>query len=153
MDETSQKFLNMSFRLNIPSTPKEFTINQDMLKILLNLDESKPLSQVVQGAGVNSSNLKQNITKLLNLSLIESLEKQNNNLDENFFKVLKQALLLAVGPLADLILEDALADMDVSISDFPAQMAAGLINILSEEIPREEKRTEFLKVMIPKIPK
>ena len=153
MDETSQEFLNMSFRLSIPSTPEEFTVNQEMLKILLEIDESKPLSQVAQDAGVSPSNLKQNITKLLNLSLIEALEKKNTYLDENFFKVLKQALLLAVGPLADLILEDALADMEASISDFPAHMAAGLINILTAEIPREEKRTEFLKVMIPKIPK
>ena len=153
MDEASQEFLKMSFRLSIPSTPEEFTLNPDMLKILLKLDESKPLSQVAQDAGVNSSDLKQNITKLLNLSLIEALEKEISGLDEKFFQELKQALLLAVGPLADLILEDALADLNVSISEFPPPMAPELINILSEEIPREEKRTDFLKVMIPKIPK
>ena len=83
----------------------------------------------------------------------QALEKEISGLDEKFFQELKQALLLAVGPLADLILEDALADLNVSISEFPPPMAPELINILSEEIPREEKRTDFLKVMIPKIPK
>ena len=77
----------------------------------------------------------------------------SGDLDDDFCKVLKQALLLAVGPMADLILEDALADMETTITNFPANMAAGLINMLTEEIPREEKRTEFLQVMIPKIPK
>ena len=117
--------------------------------------QSKTISQVAQDAGIGLSNLKHIITKLLNLELIEALsvDVEDSGLGDDFFPFLKKALLKAVGPMADVILEDALADMGATETELPAHMAAELINMLTEEIPRDEKRTEFLKIMIPKIPK
>ena len=89
----------------------------------------------------------------MNLSLIEATNARINMLDQDFFDTLKKALRLAVGPMADVIIEDALLDMEVTSSNFPVHMAAGLIYNLAEEIPRENQRTEFQKTMVNKIPK
>ncbi len=153
MDDTTADLLNMSFKKKIPDTPEEFTFSKDMLKIFLQISEDKILAEVAKDADVNPTILKHNITKLMNLSLIEAIGVAIDTLGQDFFDTLKTALRLAVGPMADVIFEDALVDMEVSISVFPAHMAAQLINILAEEIPREEKRTEFQKTMINKIPR
>ncbi len=153
MDNTTKDLLNMSFRRKIPNTPEEFTFNTDMLKIFLQINADKTLTQVAKDAETNPTALKHNITKLMNLGLIEALGVEINILDQNFFNVLKNALRLAVGPMADVILEDALADLEASVSNFPAHMAAGLINNLAEEVPREEQRAEFQKTMVNLIPK
>ena len=153
MDSTTNDLLKMSFRKKIPKTPDEFIFSQDMLKIFLHIKEDKPLLQVAKEAEVNPTTLKHNITKLMNLSLIEATNARIDMLDQDFFDTLKKALRLAVGPMADVIIEDALLDMEVTSSSFPVHMAAGLIYNLAEEIPRENQRTEFQKTMVNKIPK
>jgi hypothetical protein len=58
---------------------------------------------------------------------------------------------MAIGPLGEVVVEDGLEDLGFDKSNFPTQRAAELVNLLSEEIQREEKRNEFKQSMVQKI--
>jgi hypothetical protein len=55
--------------------------------------------------------------------------------------------------MAQILLEDALADMNLSAEGVPQEQAAELIGALAVEIPDEESRLKFKKVMLELIKK
>jgi hypothetical protein len=55
--------------------------------------------------------------------------------------------------MAQIVLEDTVAEMHLDPSEIPVDQAADLINHLALEIPDEETRIQFKKAMIPIINK
>jgi hypothetical protein len=90
-------------------------------------------------------------SKLLDLKLIESVERVERVLDQEFMSFLISELSIAIGPLGEVIVEDGLEDLGFTAKNFPAHRAAELINLLAQEIQRDEKRTEFKQNMVKKI--
>jgi len=60
-------------------------------------------------------------------------------------------LSLAVGPIAQVLIEDEVENMGYELSGFPGHRAADLIDNLAQEIRREEKKDVFLKMLATKI--
>ncbi|GAI97457.1 unnamed protein product [marine sediment metagenome] len=56
-----------------------------------------------------------------------------------------------MGPIADVLIEEAVTDLDHSKGEFPRHRAAELVNLLASEIRREEKRIVFQQNMVKKI--
>ena len=54
----------------------------------------------------------------------------------------------AIGPMAEILIEELAADMELNPSEIPANQAAELIAQLSLEIPDEENRMQFKKAML-----
>jgi hypothetical protein len=52
-----------------------------------------------------------------------------------------------MGPVAPFILEDKLAEFELGKEQFPKDKAGAFIESISEEIPQESKRKEFLGAM------
>ena len=53
-----------------------------------------------------------------------------------------------MGPMAPVIIEDQVAEMEERISDFPQDRAAELVEGISMEISDEGKRVDFQKEML-----
>jgi len=64
---------------------------------------------------------------------------------------LSQQLHLAVGPIAEVLIEDAVADLGYSLYQFPSHRAAELVELLARQIQRQEKRTAFEQAMVKKL--
>jgi hypothetical protein len=64
---------------------------------------------------------------------------------------LKAQLSVATGPIAEVLIEDATEDLGARPSEIPRHQVAELIDILSRQIPREEKRVAFQQAMLEKI--
>ena len=58
---------------------------------------------------------------------------------------------LSLGPIADVLIEEAVTDLDHSKREFPRHRAAELVNLLAREIRREEKRIVLQQNMVKKI--
>ena len=91
------------------------------------------------------------ISKLLQLNLIEKVEDKILILDNDFIEYLFAQFSLAVGPIAQVLIEDEVYDLGFDLSRFPAQRVAELIDRLTREIRREEKKMLFKRNMINKI--
>jgi len=131
----------------------EIAMDRDMIRLLIAIDEDKDISQVAGEAGMNLPSLRETLSKLLNLGLIEPIEKAVACLDTKFINTCKVMLSKAVGPMAAFLIEDTIAELGLSTSKIPVYRAAELISVLAREVPEDDKRIQFQKSMIDMIPK
>jgi hypothetical protein len=143
----------MYFRKTIQTEQNSFTMNADMIRLLASIDETKDLRQIKRELGMDSATLKDALTRLLKNKLIEPVVKGVRYLEESFNDILVRNLTLAVGPMGEFILEDALADMDMESKRIPLNRAAELIHYVASQIPEEPDRIRFVESMIKIIPK
>ena len=129
----------------------EFSLDSDMLSVLVELDGKKSLDSVAKKAGLDMSTVKGVIFRLLKLKLIRPEGSRISVLSRGFFDYLNVQLSLALGPIADVLIEEAVTDLDHSKREFPRHRAAELVNLLAREIRREEKRIVFQQNMVKKI--
>jgi hypothetical protein len=106
---------------------------------------------VSQKIGISRVEIRQAITKLINMRLVESIERAVCIVDQEFMNFLISMMSWAVGPLGEIIVENGLEELGFNENNFPSQRTVDLINFLSQEIPREEKRIQFKQAMLRKI--
>ena len=128
-----------------------FSLDGHMLSLLMALDGKRTLGQIAQQAGLNMATMREATSKLFQLKLIESVESAGSFLDQDFISFLISELSIAIGPLGEVIVEDGLEDLGFTKTTFPKHRAAELVNLLAQEIQRDEKRTEFKQNMVKKI--
>ncbi len=129
----------------------EFSLDSHMLSVLVELDGRRSLGSVAKKAGLDMGTVKGVIFRLLKLRLIRPEGRGISLLGTDFFDYLNVQLSLALGPIADVLIEEAVTDLDHSKHEFPRHRAAELVNLLAREIRREEKRIVFQQNMVKKI--
>jgi len=151
MDISSGEISFMVFRRAARDNAGEFSLDGQMLSVLMELDGKKSVSEVARNTGLSMDLIRQTISKLLKLKIIERVEEAVSTLDREFFDYLNAQLSLAIGPLAEILVEDAVSELGHSLSKFPVHRAAELVDLISREIQREEKRNIFKQNMLNKI--
>jgi len=151
MDLSSGDISTFVFKPVVRDDLGNFSLDGHMLSVLMALNGKRTLGQVAQQSGLNMATIRDAASKLVDLKLIESMEIAGRVLDQDFLGFLITELSLAIGPLGEVIVEDGLDELGFTSTNFPTHRAAELINLLSQEIQRDEKRTEFKKNMVVKI--
>ena len=151
MDLSSAGISTMVFKRLLRDDLGDFSLDQKMLTVFMELDGQKNLGAVARKAGLNMSSMREVISKLLQLKLIEKVEEKILFLDNDFIEYLFGQFSLAVGPIAQVLIEDEIQDLGFTLSEFPTQRVAELVDRLSREIRRDEKKSEFKRNMINKI--
>ena len=128
-----------------------FSLDGHMLSVLMALDGQLTLEQVVQKTGLNMATMREAAAKLQKLNLIAPIEKAVNSVDKDFMDFLIAELSMAIGPIAEVIVEDGIEDLGYHSNNFPTNKIAELINLLAQEIQRDEKKSEFKQNMVQKI--
>jgi hypothetical protein len=126
----------------------EFKCTHHMLKIMVCLDGTSNLVAVSQKAGLPMKETIDAISQLSTLGIIEASNSAETYLKAEFFIFLKKQLSTAVGPVAEIIIEDAVTDLGHGLDAFPAIMSAELVELLAKEIQHEDKRIIFQQNMI-----
>lgn len=129
----------------------EFSMDSKMLKTLLELDGKKTIEEIARNLGLTVKDLRPVVSRLLELGLIESAVDEAAMVNHDFFASVRKELSLAIGPIADVLIEDALLDLNCTVSDFPVQHAPELVYMLARQIQREEKRVIFQQNMLEKL--
>ena len=151
MDLSSAGISTMVFKRLLRDDLGDFSLDQKMLTVFMELDGQKNLGAVARRAGLNMSSMREVISKLLQLELIEKVEEKISFLDNDFIEFLLGQFSLAVGPIAQVLVEDEIQDLGFTVSQFPAQRVAELVDRLSREIRRDNKKSDFKRNMINKI--
>ncbi len=151
MKITSGEFATMVFKRVEKNDLGEFSIDSQTLNVLMSLDGSKTVTSLAQEKGLNIGTLRDTITRLLELKLIEPNAAAIPIIDRNFLTYLIQELSQAVGPIAQILIEDAVVDLGNDLNRIPAHRAAELVELLAREIQHQEKATVFKQNMISKI--
>ena len=141
----------MVFRQVVKNSLKTISIDSRLLGIFLQLDGKRNVGIVAQKSGLNLVAMREAISELLKMEIIEQVGKNETNVDREFLSYLYIQLSKAVGPIADVLIEDEIADMGYQLSNFPIGQVQALVDLLAREIPRNEKRSVFKLNMLNKI--
>ena len=136
------------YRKVIRRDNSQISLDADMIRLLIAIDENKSLYQIADEVGMRADTLKTNLAKLLQQRLIEPVRKDLPVLDKIFLQALKMNLSRVIGPIAEILIEEVVSEMELTAPGIPVHQAAELIAALSHEIPDEEKRIEFKKSMM-----
>ncbi len=151
MDFSSSEISSTVFKRIVRDDIGEFPMDHQMLAVFMELDGKAPLSRIAQKAGLNMSTMREIIAKLMQNGLVEKVDKGIVTLDKDFFDYLVSQLSLAVGPIAQVLIEDEVHNLGHVVSQFPGNRVAELVDNLAQEIRRPEKKAVFLKMLAAKI--
>lgn len=129
----------------------EVSLDSQMLQVMMELDGRKTLGQVAQSLNMNLKNLRAIINRLFQLRLCETAMESMPVLGRDFFVSLSAELSRAMGPIADVVIEDEINEMGESPNRFPAHRAAELVDVLARQILREERKVTFQQAMVKKL--
>jgi len=151
MDLSSGDISVLVFKPVVRDDLGNFSLDGHMLSVLMALNGKKTLGEIAQQANLNMATIREAVGKLLDLKLIEIIKSDVQVLDHDFISFLVSEMSIAIGPLGEVIVEDGFEDLGYNKTNFPTHRAAELINLLAQEIQRDEKRTEFKQSMVRKI--
>ncbi len=151
MAKSSNPLTSRVFKRSIRTDQGEFSLNGEMLKVLIELNGEKNLAAVNQSLGMNLETLKDIINKLDKLQLVQEVKASPPMLNAEFMDFLKIQLSRAVGPIAQVIIEDEMKELRNRTKQIPIHWAAELVDLLSRQIHRDEQRMVFQQVMVKKI--
>jgi hypothetical protein len=148
MDFISKSAAGLYFRKRIRKDLEPVSLDADMIRLLLTIDEHKSLYQVAAEVEMDAAAFKKNLKKLLEQGLIEAVPKTAARVDKRFLPSLRMNLARVIGPMADIVVEDSVAELKLDAAAIPVEQAAELINRVALEIPDEDGRIRFKKSMI-----
>ena len=150
MDETSKDDLGASyFRKSVRKDTQTVSLDADMIRVLLAVDETRSTRQLAAALEMDAATLKRNIARLVDQGLVEPVDPRRPALDRSFLHALRMNLSRVVGPMAEILLEDRVAEMNIDPASIPLDLAAELVDRLAFEIPEERGRILFKKSMMP----
>ncbi len=126
----------------------EFSLDGRMLSMLMEIDGRQSAGAIAKKLGMTLGEIRPVVSGLLQLKLIEAGEGSLAVLDAEFLEALKSRFALAVGPIAEVLIEDAAEDLGYTPNRFPSHRAAELVDLLARQIRREDKMTEFKRHMV-----
>jgi hypothetical protein len=136
------------YRRKVTDGLGDFSLDRQTLLILMELDGKATLGNLAGKTGFNMGSIRELISKLLKLGLIEKVEKEIIPVDSGFFRSLLDELALAIGPIASVLIEDEVQDLGHNVKTFPSYLVTELVDRLAGEIRREEKKAIFIKNMV-----
>lgn len=151
MDTLSGNISDMVFRQVIKENMGDVSLDRQLLMVFLAFDGKKTLDAVAQESSINMGVIGKLIDRLLKLELIEPVHKEKKTIDDEFIEYLTSQLSLAIGPIADVLIEDEVAEIGFALTKLPSSQAAELVDLLARQIQREGKKNTFELNMINKI--
>jgi hypothetical protein len=145
---------------------KTFTCSGKELELLLMLKSNEKKANIFSYIKKNIEDPVSVISKLESYNLIDVKIKKTEKKElkkaplkepsidiSELINYIKSKFLESVGPIAEVIFDDVLDDMGEKKQSFNIKRIPELINFLSREIPRDDKRIEFQRAMIAMLKK
>jgi hypothetical protein len=148
---SSDELANMVFQRVTRNDSGEFSMDSRMLTLLMEIDGKRSLGEIALKKRLQIKELKATLSRLLQLKLIMPVQPAVSTIDQDFLNFLRLQLSQAVGPIAEILIEDAIADLGHNLSSFPTNQVAELVDLLSKEIQREDKAMIFKQNIVSKI--
>lgn len=142
---------SMIFKRLVRDDLGDFSLDRQTLVVLIELDGKTTVGALAGKLGLKVDTLRELISNLLRLDLIEKVDEDIVPVDYDFFRYLLDQFALAVGPIAGVLIEDEVQSFGHDVAAFPSFLVRKLVDKLAEEIRREEKRSIFMRNMVTRI--
>ena len=151
MDLLSGNISRLIFRQKIHDQLENVSLDTKLLSFFLQLDGIKSLGAVAAALGLSMVEIREAAGKLLKLELIEPVDAPAEFIDSEFLAYLNSQLSKAIGPIAPVLVEEEMNTIAGGELSFPAAQIPELIETLSRDINRPDKKKEFQVNMINKM--
>jgi hypothetical protein len=139
------------FQLSVKNEPGELSLDKEMLAVIRELDGKKSVGVAAKNIGLELDKIREIIAKLMTHGIIALVNQSMPMMKEDFFIYLTDQLSLATGPMAEVLIDEAIASLDCTLSNFPRHRVQELVDLLVPKIFREEKRAIFKENIYKKI--
>jgi len=136
------------FEKTVKSNSGELSLTADMLRLLVAIKPDRDILKIAAEAGMGTAALKEILARLLKAGLVRPAQAAVVSYSPRFLEIVAGHLANFVGPMAQIIIEDVLADLDISGNQVPKHLAAQFVSTVAEEIPEPEQQVQFKKTMV-----
>lgn len=143
MDNSLQALSEMTFKQSEKVNISELSLDIKMLNIFWAMDGSRDFKTVAREDGYDIEELAAGVQNLMKLGALEATQIIEGIVDKETLDILTQNLSQAIGPMADILVEDTISDMGHSLSSFPKHKLKQLVTQLAQEIGDEERSDIF----------
>jgi hypothetical protein len=126
----------------------QVSLGSRALTFFVEVDGKKTVAEIAQKCGFAQAEIEEIVNRLLEAELVKPVQAATDVVDLQFMKDLQRQLSVAIGPIAGVIIEETLADLDLRVDAVPAHQAPELVELLAREIQREQQRIEFKQNMV-----
>jgi predicted phosphatase len=139
------------FRLSLQKNPENKNINADQWNVLALCNGTKTISEIAESLSWDEFKTSKVIFQLVQIALLEKVEDpkpvKKRLVSENFLPTVETELKRVIGPMAPLIMNDKLSDLNETKDSLGQDQALSFVEKLSEEISNDSKKKEFLRIM------
>ena len=153
MDIQSGDISKLVFKRVARKDSGNVSIDTRALEVLMEMNGKQNIGVIAQKTGMNMADMRSVVSGLVKQNLIQPSSNGVRMLGKEFNQALEAELALAVGPIAEVLIEDAVSDLGLKPGQIPLSKAAELVELISRDIQREEKKSAFIKTMIGVIKK
>jgi hypothetical protein len=151
MDLFSGNISHMIFEASINPDLGKISLSKVMLGVLSALDGSRDVAAVSRLLNIHMTDLRKILRKLYDHKLIIRSEQASPVLNGDFISHLQSQLAEVMGPIAHMLIKDAMTRMAVSPTSVPVNRVAELIDLISINIPIDDKKRAFRESMLTRV--
>ncbi|MBD3288509.1 DUF4388 domain-containing protein [candidate division KSB1 bacterium] len=143
--------MNMVPELAPGGNPSGVNLKPMEWEIITQINGVRTVSDIVDLTGNDEFEIAKTIYNLILSGLIQEKathRTQTTNVTTSFFETLEQELIDAIGPMASIIIDEAIEKFGADRSVFPGSKVPALVEKVSLEIKDEAKRLNFSQNMI-----
>lgn len=143
---------NAVFSLSPQNDGENKTISADQWSVLVLSNGIRNVSDIAKALNWDEFKVIRTIYKLVQAGLLEQVGEQKpikkKLVKESFFSMVENELRKVMGAVSSFVIDDKLAEFGEKREAFPQEKLLSFIEALGEEIPQDEKRIEFKKVVM-----
>jgi hypothetical protein len=144
--------MNVVFSLCLQRDSECKTVSSDQWNVLALCNGIRTVSEVAKTLNWNESRVLRTFYQLIRAGVLQRGEApkgpKKKLVGEHFFIKIEQELSKVMGPIAPIIIEDKLTEIGGTPESFPQDQALSFIESLSEEIPLDQKKREFVSAVM-----
>lgn len=119
--------------------------------VLTQVNGNQSIQEIAAVVAMSEKDVIKIMSNLFQLGLIDvhkTEKREENLLGASFFNNLENVLVKIIGPVAPFVIEDVLADINLTRTKYPSERVAELIELISDEIQDEDKKIKFQSEML-----
>ncbi len=145
------------YRLSTTAPPGEINLKPESWRILAHVNGQRTVAEIAEALGMDESTAAQLALSLLQSGVLEIAQGKAGpvraTVNGAFFDEVTHQLAAAVGPLAEIVIDEEIENLGESRKEFPRDRIPDLVEKVSQAIPDEAKRIKFQQVMLEAIRK
>jgi len=121
-------------------------------EILSQVNGSRTVGEIMEVTGKDEYSVAKVLFQLYSTGLLQKLDKPLNRtvatVEKGILETIEKNFTNIMGPMASIIIDEALEELDVTMDDFPQNKIAAFIEKISLDIKNEAQRLEFSQKML-----